>query len=100
MANDLSGRQWFFDTASGSAVWNHNIKVKQIEFLDYIADTDTCVITDKNGKLVWKGNGAADLSTVRSGTIGWVNGLIVSKIDNATGNGVNAPGSKVLVYVD
>lgn len=100
MANDLSGRQWFFDTASASPVWKSNIKIKQIEFLDYSVETDKCVITDQNGKLVWIGNGEVDLSTQRSGTIGWVNGLIVSRIDNATGNGPAAAGTKVLVYTE
>jgi hypothetical protein len=74
--NDLTSNPWNLDTASATDL--HPIGpvfVEQIEFYDYAVDTDTCTLTDRNGVVVWKGNGASDLQTVRSGKIGWVLGL-------------------------
>lgn len=51
-------------------VWTGNVHVLQIEFAGYAADTDTCQIQNKSGKIFWLGNGAADLETVRSGHVG------------------------------
>ena len=77
MANVLTGRQWKIDTASATALLSSEIKVEQIEFSSYSVDTDTVSIQDKNGRIIWEGNGASDLQTVRSGKIGWVDGLKV-----------------------
>jgi hypothetical protein len=46
--------------------------IGQVEFTGYNAGTDYCVIEDLDGKVIWRGDGAADLETVRSGKIGWV----------------------------
>jgi hypothetical protein len=77
MANDISARQWKLDTPAATVIANWNIKVKQFEFFDFNGNADLVKITDQNGKIVWDGHGSADGAPVRSGTVGWVNGLIM-----------------------
>ncbi len=82
MANDLSSRQWRLDTASpGTVIWRGNVYVKQIEWSNYAAAA-VLVLKDANGKIVWSATAASDLSPVRLGDIGWINGLIVDTITN------------------
>lgn len=83
MAVDVSGNPWTVNAVDASAtpIWKGEVFIDNIEFMLYAFDTDVCVITDLAGRVVWNGNGAADLETVRSGKIGWVHGgLIVSSI--------------------
>lgn len=90
MANVLTANPWVVDTASATAVFSSEIKVRHMEFVAYAAATDKVIVTDKNGILVWQGDGNADLESERSGNIGWVNGLIVSTLTSG----------KLLVYID
>jgi len=95
MANDLSSRQWRLDTpiafgSAGAVIWTSNVYVKQIEFSAYAAQGNKAILKDQNGKIVWSATGAADLSPVRLGDIGWVNGLC---LDTLQGGGL------VVVYV-
>lgn len=85
MANDLSARQWRLDTplAFGNAaavLWRANIYVKQIEFSNYAAPGNQAILKDQNGKIIWSATGAADLSPIRVGDIGWVNGLVLDTL--------------------
>lgn len=90
MANDLSARQWRLDTPlafgqPGAALWRGNVYVKQAEFSNYAAQGNQVILKDQNGKTVWSATGAADLSPVRLGDIGWVNGIV---LDTLTGGGL------------
>jgi hypothetical protein len=90
MANDLSARQWRLDTPlafgnPGAILWRGNIYVKQIEFSNYAAQGNAAILKDQNGKTVWSATGEADLSPVRVGDIGWVNGLV---LDTLQGGGL------------
>jgi hypothetical protein len=87
MANDLSGRQWRLDTPTpfgslNALLWNGNIKVHHFEFSEYASQGSQAVLKDRNGKIVWSPTGAADLEEVRSGNVGWVNGLILDSLDS------------------
>lgn len=77
MANVLTANPWVVDTASATPIFKTYAKIRHIEFADYALDTDNCLVTDQNGVRVFSENGAADLRNVRSGHIGWVNGVIV-----------------------
>lgn len=88
--NDLSSRQWRLDTptpfgTAGFLLWPGNVFVKQAEFEDYAAQGNTAILKDRNGKIVWQPTGAGDLSPVRLGDIGWVEGL---GLDTLTGGGM------------
>ena len=54
---------------------NWNVKINQIEFEGYSSVSDNLEIQDQNGNDVWKTRGNGDLSTERTGRIGWVNGI-------------------------
>lgn len=80
MANDLAGRPWVLDTAGSGVLWKGWIKIKNMEFADYTADTDTASITDQNGRSIVDFNGKADLSSVFSLELGWVQGINLTSI--------------------
>lgn len=75
MANDLAGRPWTLDTPGTTVLWKGWVKIKNVEFTDYTADTDTAALQDQNGRNIVDFNGKADLSPVFSLELGWVNGL-------------------------
>lgn len=81
MAVDNTSNPWTVaaaDVVAGPVIlWVGQVHVFQVEFQAYTGDTDTCVINQANGKIFWFGNGAADLQTVRSGGIGWANGITI-----------------------
>jgi hypothetical protein len=78
---DNTSNPWTIDAAdvvaSDVEVWHDEAYIYQVEFQDYNADTDTCIVNQLNGKIFWFGNGAADLETVRSGNVGWAHGIKV-----------------------
>ena len=79
---DVTGNPLIVDAADVVAgpvtVWKGAVHVLQVEFQKYTSDADICVLNRLNGKPFWNGNGASDLSTVRSGNVGWtVDGLVV-----------------------
>jgi hypothetical protein len=82
VANDVSSNPWILDTAGTVPVLGKsNINVEHFELVGYAADTDTCQIKNGAGKIIWEANGAADLSEVRSGKIGWIQGgLFLSQV--------------------
>ena len=90
MGNYLGGPIWEIDTAAVTVLAAGWLKVNHFEWYGYTVETHTVVVTDKNGKTVWVGNGDASLNTQASMGIGWIQGLIVSTL----GSG------KLLVYVD
>ena len=63
MPNDLSSRQWRLDTATpfsagpSAILWQSNLFIKQVEFSGYAAESDTCVLKDRTGRVVWSANG-------------------------------------------
>ena len=64
-------------TAAAVILWVGQASIYQVEFQGYAGDTDECTINQANGKILWYGNGAADKQTVRSGGIGWTNGVTI-----------------------
>lgn len=92
MANNITGRVWTLDTPG--TIWTGPpIKIVQIEFVGYTVVTDAIVLTDAIGRDLWEARGAADFSVVRSGKIGWSNGLILVSLTPGS-NGV------VKVYIE
>lgn len=82
MANSLGTRPITIDTPGATVLFTTWLKIENIIFTDYAADTDTFVIQDQNGHEVWSGNGKADLSPVISYKIDWVNGLKVPTLSS------------------
>jgi hypothetical protein len=91
MANILTANPWVVDTASATPIFTTYAKIRHMEFADYSTDTDSVLVTDKNGVRIFSQNGAADLQNVRSGNIGWANGVVVSQL---------TAGARVYIYWD
>lgn len=76
---NISTRQWEILSvdAPTDVIYTTPVKIKNIGFMDYDADTDTAEVQDRDGNTIWNANGTADLSPVMSQHIGWTNGLQV-----------------------
>jgi hypothetical protein len=88
MANDLSSRQWRLDTprsftlGPSSILWETTVFVKNIEFTGYTSQASQCVVKDRTGRTVWSGTGSTTLAPIRTGEIGWLNGLVLDTLTN------------------
>ncbi len=86
MANDISGRSWFIDTAAATPVWQPQVFIKFIEVVGGAAagaqGASMATITDRNGKPIIK----PQFQTTLAGEIqtynleNWFEGLIVSAL--------------------
>lgn len=83
MANDIAANPWSLDTVGATIIWPSWIKVAHFEMIDYTVDTDTVQLQDRNGRVVWEGNGASDLRPIVSMRVGWINGLVFAASNNA-----------------
>lgn len=88
MANQMAELPWAIDTPSASLLFSTMVFVEHFEFVGYALDTDSVIVQNKNGQVVWQNNGAADLRNVISAKIGDVNGLKVTTLTSG----------KLLVY--
>jgi hypothetical protein len=77
MANSIGTRPIIIDTPASTVLFTSWMKIKNIVFTDYTADTQEFSVQDQNGIPVFEGNGKADLSPVVSWSITWVNGMKV-----------------------
>jgi hypothetical protein len=85
MANDLSARPWFLDTASATPVYKSQVFIKFVEWWDGGgAAGDLMEITDQNGKSIVKTQAqvAGDVQTFNCEN--WFNGLVLKTL--ASGN--------------
>lgn len=91
MANDIAGSPWVLDTPNASVIlWRSRVNIEHVEFVSYASQGSVVELRDINGRTIWLASGANDLTEVRSGKIGWVDGLVLAQCEN---------GGKVLVYV-
>jgi hypothetical protein len=79
MANNLSQNPMSIDTPSALPIVKGAYKLKHIEFVGYSAGTDSAIVTNAYGHVITEMLGAAagGDGVVRTGTIGWVDGIIV-----------------------
>lgn len=79
MANKLAQNPMYVDTPSNVPIVNGAYKIKHIEFVGYAADTDSAIVTNLNGNVITEllGASAGGDGVVRTGNIGWVDGIIV-----------------------
>lgn len=85
MANSLGSNPWVIDTPGATILCSTEVKVNHFEFAKYAAQNNVCTIQDRNGKAIWDVTGAGDFEEVRSGKVGWVQGIAVVTLQ---GNGV------------
>jgi hypothetical protein len=68
------------DVAAGPVtVWplTGKVHIYQIEFEQYTNASDTATVNQANGKSFAFLHGAGDLQTVRTGNVGWADGIVV-----------------------
>jgi len=89
MANVLSGNPLKIDTLGDvyatPAQQSCRMNIAHIEFVGYSVATDEGILTDNEGREVWRAHGSDDMSPVVSQDIGWVKGLIATSFTLGTG---------------
>lgn len=78
MTNQLASNPLTLDTPG--TIFTAHMKINNIEFVKYATDTDEIVLQDINGNNLWDARGSTNFNVVRSGHIGWVNGLVFASI--------------------
>ena len=81
MANVLGTRPMTIDSPSATILYKEWMKISNIVWSGYTADTHAFVIQNANGDRLAQGNGASDLSPIEITVVGWVHGLIVPTLD-------------------
>jgi hypothetical protein len=79
VANQLAQNPMVIDTPSPTPIVKGAYKLKHIEFVGFAASTDTCIVEKANGTVITEmvGASAGGDGVVRTGNIGWVDGIIV-----------------------
>lgn len=82
MANDISGRSWFIDTASANVIYPYQEFMKFIEVVGAAAGTvgnDMAIINERNGKnIVYSKYQTAAAGEIQTYNVeNWFEGLIV-----------------------
>lgn len=97
MANQLASNPWIIDTPSNTVLFQGRMPHVQVEYVGYAA-AGVAEIQDRNGRTVAILTAATDLRTVRSGRIGWVEGLKVPT--TTTAGPANLPSGKLILYYE
>lgn len=71
MANRLTQNPLFIDTPGTTIFYPHGIKIRHMEWENYLAGA-TAVVNDGLGINLWSPTAASDLSEVRTASIGWI----------------------------
>ena len=82
MTNQLASRPWILDTESAVAVSTNPLKIEHFEWIGYTDGTHKCELKDNLGNSIWAEDGDSDLRTLRSGKIGWIQGLALTTLDS------------------
>lgn len=77
MANNLTQNPMYIDTPSAVPIILTAYKLKHIEFVGYANYSDKAIVTNLLGHTLAELTSAADLQEVRTGNIGWVDGIVV-----------------------
>lgn len=96
MANDLTGRVWYLDTASATPLWLPQVWIKFVEWYNPGA-TDFFELQEANSKPIIRGNAiaAGDSQTFNLENI--YRGLLLKTL-TTTNQGLTPPGSVLLVH--
>jgi hypothetical protein len=90
MANDVSANPMILDSAGSTVLWPTKVKVASFVFANYSSQASAAIIQGTDGKIKWSATGDPGLEPVSSHKAGWINGLVLSTLDDG----------QVLVYVE
>lgn len=101
--NVMNANPWVIDTPQGTAatpfiLYQGNIQHAQIEYVDYTSPGDFCEVWDRYNNLIARLVGKPDLSTVRTGRMGWSYGMQVPTQDQYGKQ--NLRSGKILFYYE
>lgn len=88
MANQLTTSPFVIDTAGATILTKLALYVKKFEFTAYNTISDTVIVKDRSGNIVWQARGKSDFSPITQDLANNINGLQVSQLDSG----------KLLVY--
>jgi len=104
MANQLSTNPWSIDTPSATPLYLGNMPHVQIEWIDYSSATTSDVVEVQNryGRTIAFLTADSDFTTVRTGRMGWVYGVLVPlTTTNSAGTSVpNLAHGRLLIYFE
>jgi hypothetical protein len=97
MANDLTTRVWYLDTASGTPLWLSQVWIKFVEWYNP-ANADTFELQNQNGKPILRGISEAAGDTQTFNVENQYEGLLLKAL-STTNQGATPPGSILLVHI-
>jgi hypothetical protein len=77
MANQLASNPWSIDTPSASPLYLGNMPHVQIELVNYNVATIIAEVQNRYGRTIAFLTADSDFTTVRTGRMGWVYGVLV-----------------------
>lgn len=79
MANKLAQNPMYVDTPSPTPLVTGSYKIRHIEYVGFADDTDSAIVTNLNGNVITEmvGASAGGDGVVRTGNVGWVDGIVV-----------------------
>lgn len=98
MANQLSTNPWVIDTPSDNVLFQGMMPHIQVELVGYGTTAVVAEVQDRNGRMVALLDGLATGQTVRTGRIGFVQGLKVPL--QTTAGGTNLSSGKIIIYYE
>ena len=81
-SNDISTNPMILQVASATVLWPTKLKVSHFEFSNYSAQSSAAIIQGADGKVKWSATGDSGLEPVSSHKVGWINGLVLSTLDD------------------
>ncbi len=80
--NNLSQNPLYIDTPSSTPIVTTKYKIRHIEFVGFSGSSDSCIVQNSFGHIVAElaGATAGGDGAVRTGNIGWVDGLAVTTL--------------------
>ena len=98
MANQLASNPWLIDTTSTAVLHDAAMPHIQVEFAGYGTTAAASEVQDRNGRTIALLEGLATGETVRTGRMGWVQGIKVPP--TLTGGGTNLSSGRLIVYFE
>ena len=98
MANQLASNPWLIDTTSANVLHDAMMPHIQIEYAGYGTTPAMAEVQDRNGRTIALLEGLATGETVRTGRMGWVQGIKVPP--TLTAGGTNLTAGRLILYFE
>ncbi len=82
MGNNLTGNPLVIDSANAANVVTGQFRIYSIEWHNYANNAAQAIVTDGLARELFNSYGKADLTPIKGGAEGWVNGIAVPTLTN------------------